>query len=131
MQKNFATAMIAVLLFLGASFASAGDPQGESPREALKAIVELYKAQDWEGLVRLRCLDTKHAGSEEAVEELIGNLSSQFSDEQFLAALVSSYEAALQSEPQMKAEGTVAVFSSEIGSVKLSRMDNGAWGLRF
>jgi len=131
MHKRIVTSFVSLLLFLGAAFANAGNQQGETPQEGLKAIVELYKKQDWEGLVKQRCLDTKHAESEAAVKELIGNLSSQFSDEQFLSALVTSYEAALKKEPEIKAEGTVAIFASEVGSVKLSKMENGVWGLRF
>lgn len=131
MQKTIATSIISILLFLVASFANADNSQAETPQEGLKAIVELYKKQDWEGLVKQRCLDTKHAGSDEAVQELIANLSSQFSEEDSLAALVSSYEAALAAEPQIKSEGTVAIFASEAGSVKLSKMQSGVWGLRF
>ena len=81
--------------------------------------------------MKQRCLDTKGAQSEVAVQELVANLSSQFSEEDSLAALVSSYEAALAAEPQIQGEGKVAIFASEAGSVKLSKMDNGVWGLRF
>ncbi|MBK1877747.1 hypothetical protein [Pelagicoccus mobilis] len=131
MQKKLATSIVSVLIFIGASFAGTAKSEGETPQDGLKAIVELYKKQDWEGLVKQRCLDTKHADSEAAVQELVANLSSQFSEKDTLSALVASYEAALAAEPKVNAEGKVAIFASEMGSVKLSKMENGVWGLRF
>lgn len=131
MQKNIVSSLVAFLLFLGGSFANAGGSLSETPEEGLKTIVELYKKQDWEGLIRKRSLDTKHAVSEEDVEKLIANLGARYEDEAFLSALVKSYEAALSAKPQLKSEGTVAIFASESGSVKLSKMENGTWGLRF
>ncbi len=130
MQVKLLSSIVSIALFIGASLAQA-DTQKETPEQGLKAIVELYKKNDWENLVKERCLDAHYAKSEAAVQELVASLNSQFSDAETLEALVASYEAALASEPQIESEGTVAIFSSEIGSVRLSKMDNGAWGLRF
>lgn len=130
MQIKILTSIVALALFIGASLAQA-DTRKETPEQGLEAIVELYKKGDWETLVRERCLEARHARSEASVRELIASLSSQFSDRETLEALVASYEAALSAEPEIESEGTVAIFSSEIGSVRLSKMDNGAWGLRF
>lgn len=130
MQKKIISSIVSIALFIGASLAQA-DTEAETPQQGLKAIVELYKTQDWENLVKERCLEARHAQSEEAVKELVTSLSSQFSEAETLEALVSSYEAALTAEPEIESEGTVAIFASEYGSVRLSKMDNGAWGLRF
>lgn len=131
MHKKISSSILSIALFLGASFASAEDVDTESPQEGLQAIVELYKTQDWEGLVKERCLDANGESSDEAISTLVSNLSAQFSDTETLDALVTSYEAALSADPQFESEGSVAIFSSEVGSVKLSKMENGAWGLRF
>ncbi|EDY83199.1 hypothetical protein VDG1235_2823 [Verrucomicrobiia bacterium DG1235] len=131
MHKNIITSIVSIVLFLGATLVHAESSEGETPQQGLHAIVELYKNHDWEGLVKERCLDSQHASSEEALQELVSNLSSQFSEAESLDALVTSYEAALSAEPQIEGEGTVAIFASESGSVRLSKMDNGAWGLRF
>ncbi len=130
MQKKLLTSIVSIVLFLGASFAHGGT-ESETPQQGLQAIVELYKTHNWEQLVKDRCLDARDAETEAAVQELIASLSSQFSDEESLGALVTSYEAALSAEPQIESEGTVAIFASDAGSVRLSKMDNGAWGLRF
>lgn len=76
-------------------------------------------------------MDARHVASEEEVHDLVSNLSSQFSEADTLEALVTSYQSALSAEPQIESEGTVAIFASEAGSVRLSKMENGAWGLRF
>ncbi|MDQ8181636.1 hypothetical protein [Pelagicoccus sp. SDUM812005] len=131
MPKKVLSSIVCILLFLGASLAQADNGQRETPEQALKAIVELYKKNDWEHLVKERCLDARHAQSEAAVQELVDSLSSQFSDAETLQALVFSYEAALAAKPEIESEGTVAIFASDYGSVRLSKMDNGIWGLRF
>ncbi|MDQ8184070.1 hypothetical protein [Pelagicoccus sp. SDUM812002] len=130
MQTKLLSTIVSIALFIGASLAQA-DTEKETPRQALKVIVELYKKNDWEHLVKERCLDARHGQSEAAVQELVASLSSQFSDAGTLNALVTSYEAALKADPQINSEGTVAIFASEVGSVRLSKMYNGAWGLRF
>ncbi|MBD5779410.1 hypothetical protein IEN85_07880 [Pelagicoccus sp. NFK12] len=130
MQKKLLSSIVAITLFIGGSLVQA-DTAEETPKQALKEIVELYKKNDWEHLVKERCLEARHAQSEAAVQDLVNSLSSQFSDAETLDALVASYEAALSAEPQIESEGTVAIFASEMGSVRLSKMDNGAWGLRF
>lgn len=131
MHMKLTSSIASIALFLGASFASAEEVATETPQEGLQAIVDLYKSQDWEGLVKERCLDTNVANSDEAKTELVSNLSAQFSDTETLDALVTSYEAALSADPSLESEGTVAIFASEVGSVKLSKMENGSWGLRF
>lgn len=130
MQKQLFSTIVSIALVFGATFAYA-NPQEETPQQGLEAIVALYKAHDWEELVKNRCLSAKDVETEEAQQELIVSLSSQFSDSESLDALVTSYEAALSAEPRIESEGTVAIFASEVGSVRLSKMDNGAWGLRF
>lgn len=131
MYKKTLISVASIILFLSAAFVQADNAEGETPEQGLQAILELYKAQDWEGLVKSRCLDTRHAGSKAAVEDLVASIRSQFSDTETLGALVASFEAALANKPRLESEGSVAIFSSERGSVRLSRMDNGAWGLRF
>lgn len=130
MHKKIITSLVSIGLFLGAALANP-TAEEESPQEGLKAIVELYRTENWEGLVKERCLDTRHAQSAEEVQKLVQQLSSQFSEDDSLSALVTSYQAALSAEPQIEQEGSVAIFASETGSVRLSKMENGAWGLRF
>lgn len=130
MQKTILTTLLSLLLFLGAALVQA-DPAGETPQQALKDIVELYKNEDWEGLVKTRCVDSKHAVSEEEMSKLVSSVKSQFSDDELRDALIASYEAALSVSPRIESEGTVAIFASDYGSVKLSKMNSGAWGLRF
>ncbi|MDQ8204521.1 hypothetical protein [Pelagicoccus sp. SDUM812003] len=130
MQKKLLTSILSAALFLSVAFVQA-DMETETPEQGLSEIVELYKSQDWETLVRNRCLDSKHAESEAALQALIASVSRQFSDKDLREAIVSSYEAALKSKPRIEAEGTVAIFSCDLGSVKLSKMDSGVWGLRF
>lgn len=124
------TSIVSIVLFIGATLVNA-DTAAETPEQGLNAIVELYKNQDWEGLVNERCVDAHHAATEEAKKELVAQLSSQFSEADTLSALVTSYEAALAAKPQIESEGTVAIFASDAGSVKLSKMENGVWGFRF
>lgn len=131
MYKKTLISVASIVLFLSAAFVQADNAEGETPQQGLQAILELYKAQNWQGLVESRCLDTRHAGSKAAVQDLVASISSQFSDAETLAALVASFEAALANKPRLESEGSVAIFASEGGSVKLSRMDSGVWGLRF
>lgn len=130
MQKQFIASLFCIALFLGAALAS-DDSLGETPQQGLKAIVELYKVQDWDGLVKERCLDTRYAPSKEEVQKLVSQISSQFSQDQSLSALITSYQAALSAKPSIEAGGTVAIFASDTGSIRLSKMENGLWGLRF
>lgn len=130
MQRKILTSILSIALFLGVALVQA-DPTAESPQQGLSAILKFYKAKDWDGLIKNRCPDAKHAESEEALKTLVDSVGQQFSDPDMLNAVVASFEAALVKTPRIEAEGTVAIFSSELGSVKLSKMDNGIWGLRF
>lgn len=130
MHKNIVTILLSIAVFLGSTFVQA-DTSTETPEQGLIAIIDLYKKQEWGELVKKRCLDSKHAESEEALAKLADSLSAQFSDQGTLEALIGSFEAALKAGPRVESEGTVAIFASEAGSVRLSKMDNGTWGLRF
>lgn len=130
MRNKLVTAVISILLFLGANIVLADHSEGESPNEALSEILDLYKSHNWEGIVQQRCLDTQYAESRAAVNVLVENLRNRISDAETYQSVVSSYEAALIIRPKFESDGSVAVFSSPQGSITLSKMDTGVWGLR-
>lgn len=129
MQKKLLTALLSMILFLSAAFVQA-DTERETPKQALAAIAQLFKTKDWTSIVQRRCADTEHAASEAQVAAMVADLAKTYDDEARLQATVGAYERALLAEPEMDDERTIAIFTSELGSVTLTRLSSGSWGLR-
>ena len=140
-MKRF-MAMILGLLFLsgGALIAAEEEPEKEeTPHEAVKRIIALYKARDFETLIRERYTEIHKADNEEKVEKLIDVFRKRFSDDVNNKLAVEAYEKALGLEPEIKdsdirqkgENGKMAVFSPggfDRGTMRLYQMENGKWG---
>jgi hypothetical protein len=104
------------------------EPGPETPTEAAGAIAELYRARDFDALVRTRYAEIAKAENDEQVRALVERFRSRFESDEALAQAVSTYESLQAVEPEMSDDGRVATFRVQQGFVKLSRMPDGRWG---
>lgn len=130
MRINLLITIASILLFVGATVFQAESDAGETPRTALATILELHKKQDWEALVQTRCLGAEYVSVEDARNYLIDQLERDFSNADRRTSILHAYEAALAVQPEIEVGGKRAVFLSEQGTIVLSRMDSGVWGIR-
>lgn len=112
----------------------------ETPKEGLKAIIKLYKSQDFEKLVKERYSELHKAKNEKDVQKVIEMLKKRFSQEKKREQMISFLESALKSppkeikneKPQKTESGNIAKFKIEMKGrtieYKLYKMKTGLWG---
>ena len=100
----------------------------ETPQEAIHEIVRIFQSGDFDSLVRTRFAGIEEAEDEAQIKELIGQFKEQFSDPELVKGAVSDFSEALKVEPAFSDGGKTAVFKTDFGELKLSKMGNGNWG---
>lgn len=100
----------------------------ETPADALRAIIALYQARDFDRLVRTRYAEIGKAENDQQVQALIDRFTSRYADDSMLERAVAAYRAALAVEPEISDDGAVATFNLERGFIRLSKMADGRWG---
>ncbi len=113
----------------------------ETPREGLKAIIELYKTKNFKKLVQERYSELERFGrTEDIVNKLTEIFRKRYSNDKLLARTVSFLERALKAkplivkreDPQKGETGDVAKFKVVLNSrtveYRLYKMKTGLWG---
>lgn len=108
----------------------------ETPHEAVKAIIELYRARDYEALIRERYTERHKAQALGKMRELTDKFAQRLADEDTLERVIAAYSECLQVDPvitdspyrQETETGKVAVFNLENGPLKLYQQNTGKWG---
>ncbi len=112
--------------------ASAGPPAAnaaaETPNQAARAIADLFRAGDFDALIRTRYAEIHKAPGEEQIEQLVERFRKRFGDDSARAEAIGIYEGLDSTTPELSEDGTVAAFPVGDGFVKLSRMADGRWG---
>lgn len=129
MHKTLLTFAVATALFVGAIFAETGNT-GESPKQGLRSVMEIYQSRDWNRLLRERCADAPYVTSGDTLRQLRQELNDRYGDEQALDAFVQKLQLALLAKPNLTSDGRVAIFSVNGETLSLAKMDTGQWGVR-
>lgn len=101
----------------------------ESPRAGLLAIAELYRARDFDALVRTRYAELHKAETEEQVTMLIERLRKSCAEPAALENIITTLEtAAEEGTPEFSDDGRTATYDVPGSTIRISRMENGRWG---
>jgi len=131
MRKIVLTMLLMALISLCGCSQDSGTSSGtsETPAEAVRAIIQLYQAWDFDSLVRTRYAEIHKIENEKQMQALIDRFESRFADENRLDQAVRQYEALLTMSPEFSPDGKTVLFDlKERGFVKLSRLPDGRWG---
>ena len=121
--------VVRLLMALVCLVGCGGDSTGtETPAEAVREIIRLYEARDFESLVRTRYAELSKAESEQQVHALIDRFQERYRDEATLNQATLRYRSLLEMTPEITNDGNTATFNLGEGFVKLTRMPNGMWG---
>lgn len=129
---KFSIALCLLLLtFVSPSFAS-----GETPKEALQVIIDLYKSSDFDTLIRKRYAEIHKAKSDGDINKLIARHTKRFSNKKLLGKAIQFYESALRStpriitnkNPQITETDKMAEFPLDKNVYKLYLLKTGVWG---
>lgn len=109
---------------------------GETPHEAVAAIIDLYRARDYTTLVRERYTERHKAEALGKMRELTDKFAERLADEDTLKRVIAAYSECLQVEPvitdspypQETETGRMAVFELDSGPLKLYQQTTGKWG---
>ena len=108
----------------------------ESPQQAVQAILELYRARDYQTLLRERYTERHKAEAAGKTRELADKFARRLADEATYQKVISAYSECLEVEPvitdnpypQVTETDKVALFSLEGGPFKLYLQKTGKWG---
>lgn len=100
----------------------------ESPETAIKEIIKLYKAKDYETLIKTRYAELPKANSEFQIQFLTDKFQKRFSDKEKLNQAIKTYKSALKAPKEWSNGGNTVTFKLKEGFIMLSVMPNGKWG---
>lgn len=108
----------------------------ETPYQAIKEIMNLYKTKDFETLVKDRYAELHKAKSDTEVQKVIQMFSKKFSGDKILNRILAIYEITLaitpeiveNPNPQITETNKMAIFKMEKGEMKLYLLKTGKWG---
>ncbi len=100
----------------------------ETPAEAMAAIVKLYQDENFSALIRKRYAEIGKAKDESQVEALVARFTTRFEDDASKEKAIEIYRSALNIEPALSDDESVATYQLGDSFIKLSRMANGLWG---
>jgi len=100
----------------------------ETPNQGIQVIIDLYEARDFDTLIRTRYAEIGKAENNEQIQSLVDRFENMFQDDAQLTRAVSIYSSALQTDPELSEDGTIATFTFNERFIKLSKMPNGTWG---
>lgn len=123
-MKYLVLALLSLLLFIGCR----DDNTAESPEQAIKSIITLYKAKDFNSLIRTRYAELPKADNELQIQFLVDRFSKRFADEEKLKAAIKTYKSALKSKKEWSNGGNTVTFKLKKGFIMLSVMPDGRWG---
>lgn len=123
--------VVSSLLVMPASYAAQ-----ETPQEALKIIMNLYKARDFNTLFRERYTELHKAKSEDEVKKIISRYAGKFAGDRLINKVVQIYSEALKSTPkivknpypQVTETDKMAEFPITKNVLRVYLMKNGKWG---
>lgn len=132
-MNNLATSIVIAAFSLAACTSGESDTPGqeaapETPAQAIRAIIQLYEARDFDSLIRTRYAEIWKADNEQQIQTLVDRFSTRFADNAMLTEAISTYESVIEITPVLSEDDTVAVFNMDHRFVKLSRMPDGNWG---
>ena len=122
-RRTLIFGVISLLCCSGGAFAAA-----ETPQEALRAIMQLYQARDFDALIRTRYAEISKAPHERAIQALVDQFTDLFQDDTQLQEAINTYQTALLRDPVLTDNGMTATFYLDDGFIRLSRMSSGKWG---
>lgn len=123
-MKKLSILLVMLLIFLGCRD---GDTL-ESPEQAIKEIIKLYKAEDYVTLIRTRYAELPKADNEMQIKFLTDRFTKRFSDKEKLKQAIKTYKSALKAPKEWSNGGNNVTFKLEKGFIMLSVMPNGKWG---
>lgn len=108
----------------------------ETPHEAVRAIIELYRVRDYETLIRERYTERHKAEAAGKMRELTDKFAGRLADEATLQKVISAYSECLEVTPviidnpypQVTETNKVALFELKDGAFRLYLQKTGKWG---
>ena len=147
-MKIFKYILMTVFLLLGSlAFAEDKDASkeesGETPKEALQAIIKLYEGKNFEKLIKERYSEIHKADTPEKLKKFIEMFSKRYSNAKNLRIKLSFLKEGLKVEPEVfknidpneseaeeMAHFPIKIHDREVEYI-LYKMKSGKWGFHF
>ena len=128
MKGSIVTKFLSTIAITALCLTGCTSSESETPVQAIRSIIQLFEARDFNSLIRTRYAEISKAENEQQIQILIDRFTTRFQDENKLNQAISTYKSVLQLTPELSENDMVAIFRLNNDFIKLSQMPNGKCG---